>query len=116
MKLQHLSFALPVLFLFFTITSCKKQTDVVNTAQPLTTTVDSVANTKKALDSALMITREIYFWYNQIAAGFDAQSYSDPNEIMEAIRQYSIEAGFIVDKWSFAIKPKDWESQSNGIV
>ena len=118
MKLQHLSFALPVLFLFFTITSCKKQTDVVNTAQQLTATVDSVANTKKALDSALMITRDIYFWYNQIPAGFDAQSYTDPNEIMEAIRQYSIEAGFIrpVDKWSFAIKQKDWENQSNGIV
>lgn len=68
-------------------------------------------------DSALMYAREIYLWYDQIPSSFNAQNYSDPNKIMEAIRQYSKEPGFTqpVDRWSFAMTKADWDDVSQGI-
>ncbi|HTM92301.1 MAG TPA: S41 family peptidase [Flavisolibacter sp.] len=56
-------------------------------------------------------------WYNQIPSTFNAQTYSDPNAIMEALRQYSNEPGFStpVDKWSFAMKQTEWNKLSSGI-
>ncbi len=72
---------------------------------------------QKLKDSVMLYTRDIYLWYNQIPATFNAQSYSDPNKIMEAIRPFSREAGFSnpVDRWSFAVKKVDWDNASSGI-
>jgi carboxyl-terminal processing protease len=74
------------------------------------------AQTDKIKDSALLIARELYLWYNKIPATFNAQTYADPDKIMNAIRQYSIEPGFTgpVDRWSFAYKKKDWDDVSSG--
>ncbi|HYF31418.1 MAG TPA: S41 family peptidase [Chitinophagaceae bacterium] len=70
----------------------------------------------KFKDSALLVTRELYLWYNQIPSSFNAQSYTDLDKIMTAIRTYSKEPGFTnpVDRWSFAYKQKDWDNVSSG--
>src|SRR5207237_6073111 len=59
----------------------------------------------------------VYLWYNQIPTSFNARTYSDPNSIMTAIRQYSNEPGFNapVDRWSFGMKQQDWDNLSSGI-
>ncbi len=97
------------------VAGCKKQTDVL---VPVIPPVIIVPDSSKLLDSSLLITRDLYLWYNQIPLTFNDKSYVDPNKMMEAIRQYSIEPGFssAVDKWSFAMKKTDWDNQSNGIV
>lgn len=79
-------------------------------------TGDSLADRIK--DTSISYTRDIYLWYNQIPSTFNARSYSDPNAIMEAIRQYSSEPGFTgpVDRWSFAVKQTDWDNVSGGIA
>lgn len=79
---------------------------------PPTATRDAVK------DTTLSYSRDIYLWFNQIPTSFDAQSYSDPNKIMTALRQYSQEPGFTnpVDKWSFAIDKKAWDNASSGIA
>jgi len=71
----------------------------------------------KVKDSAVDIARDIYLWYTQIPAGFNGQSYADPDKIMTGIRQYSKEPGFTnpVDRWSFAAKKSDWDDISGGI-
>jgi C-terminal processing protease CtpA/Prc len=68
-------------------------------------------------DSALLITRDIYLWNTQVPASFSGRSYSDPEKIMEAIRQYSVEAGFAlpVDRFSFAMKQSEWDNMSTGL-
>ena len=68
-------------------------------------------------DSVLLFTKELYLWYNQIPASFNARSYDDPAKIMEAIHPYSIEPGFTqpVDKWSFAMKKTEWDNLSGGL-
>jgi C-terminal processing protease CtpA/Prc len=72
----------------------------------------------KIKDSSLLYARDIYLWYSQIPSTFNAQSYADPNKIMEAIRAYSTEPGFStpVDRWSFAYKQKDWDNVSSGVT
>ncbi|MEO6456213.1 MAG: S41 family peptidase, partial [Ginsengibacter sp.] len=62
-------------------------------------------------------TRDIYLWYDQIPATFNGRGYDDPNKIMEGIRQYSVDPGFIapVDHWSFAVKQDEWNNISNGV-
>lgn len=91
------------------LSACKKNKGGDNpTPSP---TVDKIK------DSALLVARELYLWYNKIPSSFDAQSYADPNKIMTAIRAYSIEPGFgntPVDKWSFAVKKKEWDDVSSG--
>ena len=74
------------------------------------------AQTDKIKDSALLIARELYLWYKNIPANFNAQSYADPDKIMTGIRKYSIEPGFTtpVDVWRFAYKQKDWDDVSSG--
>lgn len=68
-------------------------------------------------DTTLAYSRDIYLWYNQIPATFNAQTYADPSAIMTALRQYSTEPGFStpVDKWSFAINKSEWDNLSSGI-
>ena len=72
----------------------------------------------KVKDTTIAYARDIYLWYNQIPNSFKARSYSDPNGIMQAIRQYSQEPGFVkpVDDWSFAVKQAEWDNASGGIA
>src|SRR5436190_1039123 len=95
--------------------ACKKN-DLSNNLNPSPTTGGS--NSASALkDTTINYSRDIYLWYNQIPTGFNAQSYADPNAIMEGIRQYSTELGFStpVDKWSFAMKKNEWDNLSSGV-
>jgi hypothetical protein len=86
-----------------TLFGCKKHSDK---------NVDS----DKLKDSAMVFTRDIYLWYNNIPASFNPHDYADPNAIMEAIRPYSIEPGFStpVDRWSFAMLKSEWDGLSSG--
>lgn len=92
--------------------ACKKN-DISDNLNP--STGGSSASALK--DTAISHSRDIYLWYNQIPTSFNAQTYSDPNTILEAIRQYSTEPGFStpVDKWSFAMKKADWDKLSSGV-
>jgi C-terminal processing protease CtpA/Prc len=71
----------------------------------------------KVKDTTIGYTRDIYLWYNQIPASFNAQTYADPYKIMTAIRAYSMEPGFTsaVDRWSFAMKKAEWDNTSSGV-
>src|SRR5215208_7676496 len=82
--------------------SCKKN-DLQNSLNPSTPTTTSADALK---DSALLYSKDIYLWYNQIPSTFNARSYADLDKEMTAIRQYSTEPGFsgAVDKWRFAVK------------
>ncbi|MFL5739012.1 MAG: S41 family peptidase [Flavisolibacter sp.] len=93
--------------------ACKKKDTPANNTTTTTTTTASDA----LKDSALLYTRDIYLWYNQIPSTFNARSYADYDKLMTAIRQYSIEPGFTnpVDRWSFGIKQTDWDNLSSGI-
>src|SRR5438046_8286541 len=90
-----------------TLAACKKGNDVVapttptHTPPPVAVTTDP----EKIKDSVLLYSKDLYLWYNQIPSTFNARSYADPDAIMTAIRQYSIEPGFstAVDRWSFAM-------------
>ncbi|MBA2249942.1 MAG: hypothetical protein H0W12_07085 [Chitinophagaceae bacterium] len=99
-------------------TSCNKNKDLVTpvTSKPATNPV-SVTDPNVAKDSALLEARDLYLWYNQIPSTFNARSYDDPDKIMTAIRQYSIEPGFSgpIDRWSFGMKKVDWDNLSSGI-
>jgi carboxyl-terminal processing protease len=87
----------------FMFVGCKKHHDTVSR---------EVLN-----DSTLTYARDIYLWYNNIPASFNARNYNDPNAVMEAIRPYSAEPGFTtpVDRWSFAMLKSEWEKLSNGV-
>jgi carboxyl-terminal processing protease len=115
--IQNFFFTTFLLSFFFI--SCKKDTPEVATT-PLTTPVTTVPTPASAdilKDSALLITRDIYLWNTQVPARFNARSYSDPEKIMEAIRQYSAEPGFAlpVDRFSFAMKQTEWDNMSEGL-
>ena len=114
-----LSLKTPLIFLAFTagIISCKKDIPAVATASPVTTTTPQPATGELVKDSALIYSKDMYLWNTQIPASFDARSYSDPDKIMQAIRQYSNEPGFNqpVDRFSFAIKKTEWDNMSAGL-
>jgi len=104
---------LSMLPLYLTIgTSCKK-----TAASPGNTPVDSSVAMSHALDTALSVSRDFYLWYQDIPSTFNAQSYSDPNALMVALRAYSDEPGYSapVDKWSFGVLKTDWNQLSGGI-
>ncbi len=101
-------------FLLFTFivsavisTGCKKNNNEVT--EPVIT--------DKSKDSVVIYSKETYLWYEQIPDNFDGKKYADQNEIMEALRQYSVEAGFTqpVDRFSFASTKVEWDNISNGI-
>src|SRR6185295_11822375 len=83
--------------------SCKKNNDA---------TSDGSSAEDKLKDTVVSDSKDIYLWYNQIPSTFNGRSYDDPNAIMEAIRQYSVETGFTapVDRWSFAVKQAEWDN------
>jgi len=93
------------------LNSCKKENSGGTPPAP-----PSAAD--KVKDTTLLFSRDIYLWYSQIPANFNARSYSDPDKIMTAIRQYSVEPGFPapVDRWSFALKKAEWDDVSGGIT
>src|SRR4026208_2449961 len=95
-------------FFIFGILSCKKNNDVITQPTPVE---------DKLKDTVVLDSKDVYLWYNQIPATFNGRSYDDPNAIMEAIRQYSVETGFTdpVDRWSFAVKQSEWDDISSGI-
>jgi hypothetical protein len=72
----------------------------------------------KLKDSAVAIARDIYLWNTRIPADFNGRSYDDPDKIMMAIRQYSLEPGFTepVDHYSFGIRKSEWDNVSSGIA
>jgi carboxyl-terminal processing protease len=99
-------------------TSCKKSDVITGNLTPPTTTSSPSGTTADALkDSALLYSKDIYLWYNQIPSSFNARSYSDIDKLMTAIRQYSTEPGFsgAVDKWSFGVKKAEWDNVSTGV-
>src|SRR5678809_2053 len=99
----------------FLLQACKKN-DAVNNLNPSPTPgTATTANTIK--DTTLSYSKDLYLWYTQIPSSFNAQSYADPNAIMEGLRQYSTEPGFSgpVDKWSFAMKKTEWDNLSSGV-
>jgi len=102
-----------IVFVLVFFASCKKE-DTQNTSQPQN---PSTSTENKLKDSVLLYSKDIYLWYNQIPASFNAQNYADPDKIMTAIRAYSMETGFSqpVDKWSFAYKQQDWDNLSSGV-
>ncbi len=103
---------------FACFTSCKKS-DVSNgnLTPPQPSSTSPVTNEDALKDSALLYSKDIYLWYNQIPNSFNAHSYSDLDKLMTAIRQYSTESGFTgpVDKWSFAVKKSEWDNVSTGV-
>lgn len=98
--------------------SCKKEVSDTTPEAPPADTTATTSNGDKIKDSVLGFTKDIYLWYNQIPETFNPRSYDDPDTIMRAIRKYSIEPGFTrpVDRWSFAMKQKDWDNVSSGIA
>src|SRR5687768_11258707 len=99
------------------LASCKKETSS-NAGTPPVDSSRTVSANDKMKDTVIGYTRDIYLWYEQIPANFNARSYTDPTKIMTAIRQYSVEPGFTkpVDRWSFAMKKTEWDNVSSGIA
>lgn len=90
---------------------------VQTTSQSLTANQSDTITATQLKDSTLYFSRDFYLWYNQIPSNFSLQTYADPNEVMMAIRAYSIEPGYstAVDRWSYAIKKADWNNLSTGV-
>jgi carboxyl-terminal processing protease len=101
-------------------TSCKKS-DVsagnLTPPTPTNTPTTPVASGDALKDSALLYSKDIYLWYNQIPSSFNARSYTGMDKLMIGLRQYSKEPGFSgsVDKWSFGVKKADWDNVSSGV-
>lgn len=115
-KLNNLWGAGLILTLLFV--SCKKEELQPQNITPSPNPVPSQPTTSSLKDSALLYTRDIYLWYNQIPQTFNSQSYSSLSDMMTAIRQYSIEPGFAapVDRWSFATTKTYWDQASSGVA
>ena len=117
MKKNRLPFLTLCIVALGTLQACKKEniaTELTSTTQPPATS--SVSDQQK--DTALAYSKDIYLWYNQIPASFDARSFTELDKLMTGIRQYSTETGFSqpVDRWSFAIKQTEWNNISSGIA
>ncbi|MEO5984134.1 MAG: S41 family peptidase [Ferruginibacter sp.] len=97
--------------------SCQKGDDLVASAPALATPVITPVSAVVLKDSALLISKDIYLWADQLPASLNAQNYADLGKVMEAIRPYSIEPGFTqpVDRWSFAMKKTEWDQISGGM-
>ena len=106
MKLKNIAllFFSACMFLFY---GCKKE----NNNSGNTTAEDKIK------DSAWSYAKDLYLWNINLPSDFNARTYADPDAIMKALRPYSTEPGFSdpVDRWSFAIKKKEWDDLSSGI-
>jgi carboxyl-terminal processing protease len=98
------------------LSSCKKNDLPGENLNPPTTTTPA-ASADVLKDSALFYSKDIYLWYSQIPSTFNARSYAEVDQVLTAIRQYSIEPGFssAVDRWSFAVKQSEWDNVSSGV-
>lgn len=116
MQRSSLLFVLSIFVAGTCFTSCKKSAPATPPT-PLASTPPIPISDDVLKDSALYYARDIYLWNTQIPSTFNAKSYSDPDKVMTAIRQYSIEPGFSqpVDKYSFAIKQVEWDNISAGL-
>lgn len=114
MQLKNLVISATLPFIF---SACKKPKQDVVATQPVITPSPVPVKDDVLKDSSFLLTKDIYLWNTQLPATFNARSYDDPIKIMEAIRQYSIEPGFAkpVDRFSFAIKKKEWDNLSAGL-
>ncbi|MEJ7912118.1 MAG: S41 family peptidase, partial [Chitinophagaceae bacterium] len=101
-------------------TACKKDKDVQASTPPPPSPAPTatVSAADKLKDTALLFSRDIYLWYQQIPSSFNARSYPDVSGVMTALRQHSIEPGFStpVDRWSFAVKQAEWNNVSSGVA
>jgi hypothetical protein len=122
--MQKLSFKTFLLLLgttMLTVSACRKSNDVVSNVNSSTSNEPAVSGIGLAdsvlKDSILYYSRDIYLWNKNIPADFNALAFAGPEELMTGIRPYSIEPGFSnpVDRWSFAIKQKDWDNMSSGL-
>ncbi|MBW7891224.1 MAG: hypothetical protein H3C48_09430 [Chitinophagaceae bacterium] len=81
--------------------------------------MDSGGNSIEELvkDTAWSYARDIYLWYQHLPERLNLKSYTDPDALMKAVRSYSMEPGFSepVDRWSFAMKKRDWDDVSQGV-
>lgn len=111
MKLKHTKTLVVMMLAVSIFTSCQKNIDA-----PANTTTTSSAD-DKIKDSCLLYAKDLYLWYKNIPATFNPRSYANPDSIMRAIRQYSIEPLFSapVDRWSFAMRQTDWNNLSSGV-
>ena len=110
--------ALAALLGIIIISACKKSDSGGNNITPPPPSPPATTAADKIKDTVVEYSRDIYLWYNQIPTNFNGRTYADPDKIMTAIRQFSIEPGFSqpVDKWSFAIKQAVWDNVSSGIA
>jgi C-terminal processing protease CtpA/Prc len=110
--------ALAALLGIIIISACKKSDSGGNNITPPPPSPPATTAADKIKDTVVEYSRDIYLWYNQIPTNFNGRTYADPDKIMTAIRQFSIEPGFSqpVDKWSFAIKQAEWDNVSSGIA
>ncbi len=117
MKLTRSNLMLLCLVALSALPACKKE-NISSNLTPVPTPSTPVSVSDKLKDTSLAYARDIYLWYNQIPANFDAKSYADLNKLMTGLRQYSSEPGFSqpVDRWSFAIEQTEWDNISSGIA
>ena len=115
MQPKNKKYLLILLIALSIFASCKKNSSSGSTPTPTPTPTPTKDDLVK--DSSLLYAKDIYLWYNQIPSTFNARSYADPDKIMQAIRQYSIEPGFTsaVDRFSFGMKQVDWNNLSSGV-
>jgi C-terminal processing protease CtpA/Prc len=122
--MQKISFKTLLLVLgttLITVSACRKSKDVVSNTNNSTSNEPAVSGNGIAdsvlKDSILYYSRDLYLWNKNIPADFNARSFTGPEELMVGIRPYSIEPGFSnpVDRWSFAMKQKDWDNMSGGL-
>jgi hypothetical protein len=119
MPIKTNAFFPAIMFALTLFTACKKTHDVPATPTSTTTPVPVavITDPEKIKDSALLFSKDLFLWYNQIPSTFDAKSFADPVAVMTGIRQYSNEPGFsaAVDRWSFAMKKTEWDNLSGGL-
>jgi len=111
--MKNTIYLLATAIIFF---SCrKKDVTVPGSSAPVNPPVE-ISYDDLLKDSALLAAKDIYLWYKQIPATFNARQFADPSAIMTAIRPYSNEVGFSqpVDRWSFAVKQADWDNLGTG--
>ncbi|MCW3091990.1 MAG: hypothetical protein JWP81_3059 [Ferruginibacter sp.] len=115
MHYKNFSFAVLALLI---LAGCKKATpDTVATTPLVTPPAPVVVSADVIKDSVALLSKDIYLWNTQIPSTFNPRSYDDPDKVMQAIRQYSIEPGFAqaVDRYSFAVKKTEWDNLSTGM-
>lgn len=115
MQILTSRFTWAVLLVVSIFASCKKESSDSLAQETPTNAATEAEN--KLKDSALLYSKDLYLWYKQIPSSFNARSYSDLSQVMIGIRQYSKETGFTdpVDRWSFAMKKKEWDKISSGV-